>query len=128
LEHMGRAIRPPLSRDFFTPTARRWKGKEKAVGLSDLDYAQCAECAEWLLGSTHDSCCAVRHSVWCPSAYCAFYSSSKADGEARHKDKTVCSRSVMRRPVEYNHRIVPQVCKIFAAILLLSPRVPLLPN
>ncbi|KAG2156308.1 hypothetical protein DEU56DRAFT_723661 [Suillus clintonianus] len=65
LEHMGRPIRRPLLRDFFTPTTRQWKGKEKAVE-QDVEYAQCAECAEWLLGGTHDSCCVMRHSVWCP--------------------------------------------------------------
>ncbi|KAG1752534.1 uncharacterized protein EDB91DRAFT_1077902 [Suillus paluster] len=65
-EHMGRSIRRPILRDFFTPTARQWKGKEKAVELQDVEYAQCAECAEWLLGTTHDSCCVMRHSVWCP--------------------------------------------------------------
>lgn len=66
LEHMGRSISRPLLRDFFTPTARRWKGKEKAVE-HDIDFAQCTECAEWLLGVTHDSCCVMRHSIWCPS-------------------------------------------------------------
>lgn len=65
LEHMGRSISRPLLRDFFTPTARRWKGKEKAVE-QDVDFAQCTECAEWLLGVTHDSCCVMRHSIWCP--------------------------------------------------------------
>lgn len=65
LEHMGRSISRPLLRDFFTPTARRWKGKEKAVE-HDIDFAQCTECAEWLLGVTHDSCCVMRHSIWCP--------------------------------------------------------------
>ncbi|KAG0709887.1 hypothetical protein DFH29DRAFT_20150 [Suillus ampliporus] len=66
LEHMGRSVRRPLPRDFFSPTARQWKGKEKAVELQDVEYAQCAECAEWLLGTTHDSCCVMRHSIWCP--------------------------------------------------------------
>lgn len=75
LEHMGRPIHRPLPRNFFTPTARQWKGKEKDVGLQDLEYAQCAECAEWLLGTIHDSCCVMRHSVWCPSAYCSSHSS-----------------------------------------------------
>ncbi|KAG1815661.1 uncharacterized protein BJ212DRAFT_1272581 [Suillus subaureus] len=65
VEHMGRSIRRPLLRDFFTPTVRQWKGKEKAVE-QDVDYAQCAECAEWLLGVTHEPCCVMRHSVWCP--------------------------------------------------------------
>ncbi|KAG2155047.1 uncharacterized protein EDB93DRAFT_131091 [Suillus bovinus] len=65
LEHMGRPIRRPLLRDFFTPTARKWKGKEKAVE-QDVDYAQCAECAEWLLGASHESYCVMKHSVWCP--------------------------------------------------------------
>ncbi|KAG1892187.1 hypothetical protein F4604DRAFT_1672263 [Suillus subluteus] len=59
-------IRRPLLRDFFTPTAGQWKGKEKAVE-QDVDYAQCAECAEWLLGVTHEPCCVMRHSVWCPT-------------------------------------------------------------
>ncbi|KAG2369707.1 hypothetical protein BDR07DRAFT_1388159 [Suillus spraguei] len=69
LEHMGRPIRRPLLRDFFTPTARQWKGKEKAVE-QDVDYDQCAECAEWLLGVTHESCCVMKHSVWCPRRNC----------------------------------------------------------
>src|SRR6267154_1724212 len=69
LEHMGRPIRRHLPRDFFIPTARQWKGKEKVVELQDFD---CAECAEWLLGKTYDSCCVMRHSVWCPSAYLSF--------------------------------------------------------
>ncbi|KAG1755441.1 hypothetical protein EDB19DRAFT_1823036 [Suillus lakei] len=91
LEHMGRSTRRPLLRDFFTPTARQWKGKEKAVE-QDVEYAQCAECAEWLLGGTHDSCCVMRHSVWC--------STERTTGRNR---MFMINDAVPRRPQRSNH-------------------------
>ncbi|OAX44042.1 hypothetical protein K503DRAFT_579847 [Rhizopogon vinicolor AM-OR11-026] len=101
LEHMGRPIRLPLPRDFFTPTARRWKGKEKAVGLQDLEYAQCAECTEWLLGRTHDSCCVMRHSVWCP----------------RRNRMFTIGDAVPRRPPSSNRSASPQNVRRYSSSL-----------
>lgn len=92
LEPMGRPIRRPLLRDFFTPTARQWKGKERAVE-QDVDYDQCVECAEWLLGATHESCCVMKHSVWCPRRNCMF----KINDAASRRSQTFNRPSNVRR-------------------------------
>lgn len=100
LDHMGRSIRRPLLRDFFTPTARQWKGKEKAVD-QDVDYAQCAECAEWLLGVTHESCCVMRHSVWCP----------------RRNHISMINDAVPRRPQTLSHSASPSNIRRYSSSL-----------
>ncbi|KAH7930657.1 hypothetical protein BV22DRAFT_1078382 [Leucogyrophana mollusca] len=59
---MGQRIRPAFPRDFFTPHVRGWKGKEKAL---DEQGVECRQCTQWP-SSEGDTCCAMKHSLWCP--------------------------------------------------------------